>query len=122
MGLCIVNGKRYEIPDGCNVSINGNKVMVNGEVVTDCKDIVAKNISIVIEGKVNNVSSTSGNISVHSNVDGNVTTTSGDISVCGSVGKNVTTTSGDVECGNVAGDVKTISGDIEYKKPLFRIG
>ena len=122
MGVCVVNGKRYEIPDGCNVSINGNKVMVNGEVVTDCKDIVAKNINIVIEGKVNNVSSTSANIEVKGDVDGNVTTTSGDINVRGNVGKNVTTTSGDVECGNVGGDVKTISGDIEYKKALFRLG
>lgn len=52
---------------------------------------------------------------VNGNVE-QVSTTSGDVSVSGNVGGSVSTKSGDIEInGNVGGSASTVSGDIDIK-------
>ena len=105
-----------------NVSINGNRVMVNGNLVKDFNEVKQKTIYVIVNGDVGNlevsccekvevkgtvksVKTQSGDVYVTGDVEGNLTSTSGDVE-CGNVGCNVTTTSGDVRCKNVSGNIK----------------
>ena len=68
-------------------------------------------ISIVINGDVQNLATTSGDVTVNGNVQ-NVRTGSGDVECEDAV--NVNTGSGDVHCKNITGMVSTGSGDIYH--------
>lgn len=121
-----INGKTYY---GNNISISGNKIIIDDKDVSkehDSKEITVHidgnvdNVSIEycksisINGDVGNIKTSSGDIECN-DVKGNITTTSGDIE-CGNVGGNVETTSGDVKSENINGSVRTLSGDIKHKK------
>lgn len=69
-------------------------------------------VSIEIHGNVNSLRTQMGNIKVDGDVQ-NINTTSGDVE-CHSA-YNINTTSGDVTCGSVGGDVHTVSGDINRR-------
>lgn len=134
MNTCIVNGKRYDLPDNASISVIGNDVYVNGKKFVDGKDFKEKVINITIEGNVNELEAGSSDVKVHGNtgeikcgsgdivikgdVNGNITTGSGDVT-CGNVNGNVRTGSGDVSCGDIAQDVQTNSGDVSKS---FNIG
>ena len=112
MNVCIVNGKRYNLPSG-NVNVINGKVYCNGKLITDTEDISEKNIKIVIQGNVEgDVSTDCGDIEVNGNCK-TVKSTSGDINIKGNVSGDVKSTSGDIACGEVQGDVQTVSGDIK---------
>ena len=114
MNTVTVNGKTYNLPNG-NVSVIGSTVYCNGKIVTDCDEFEAKEISIVIQGDNNTVSSDDANITVNGNAN-NVSTKSGDIWICGDA-NDVSAVSGDIEIlGTVKGNCKTISGDINEKQ------
>ena len=68
-------------------------------------------ISIEINGDVQNLATTSGDVKVNGNVQ-NIRTGSGDVECEDAV--NVNTSSGDVHCKNITGMVTTISGDIYH--------
>ena len=68
-------------------------------------------ISIEINGNVQNLATTSGDVTVNGNVQ-NVRTASGDVECEDAV--NVNTGSGDVHCKNITGMVSTGSGDIYH--------
>ena len=68
-------------------------------------------ISIEINGDVQNLATTSGDVTVNGNVQ-NVRTGSGDVECEDAV--NVNTGSGDVHCKNITGMVSTGSGDIYH--------
>lgn len=123
--MITVNGITYH---GNNVSIVNGKVIIDGKQA-DTKDdkvitiTVTGNIesleadyckSIVVNGDVNKLRTTSGDVEC-GNVTGGVQTTSGDIE-CGNIGGDVNTTSGDIKCDDVHGSVKTLSGDIKHRK------
>ena len=120
MGKVNVNGKSYDIPDGCCVTINSGGITVNGQSITEFGKIESKIVNVVVEGDVHSISTSSADITVKGNVIGNVTTASGDVTIHKDVGGSVTTASGDVECGSVHGSVTSQSGDVEYKKSLFK--
>lgn len=124
MANIIINGNSY---GGSSVVIRGNKVVVDGvDVTPDSKVIdikVVGNIDeltvdycskLMVEGNVNNVRTSSGNVECKA-VTGDITCSSGDVE-CGNVGGNISTSSGDVRCGTVAGAVRTMSGDIKNAK------
>ena len=68
-------------------------------------------ISIEINGNVQNLATTSGDVTVNGNIQ-NLSTASGDVKCNDAV--NVSTSSGDVHCKNITGMVTTISGDIYH--------
>jgi RecJ-like exonuclease len=102
MGSIRINGIDYS---GDNISIRGNKVVVNGIDVTPD----AKEISIVVEGNISEIKVDSCNeFRVVGDV-GRIKTMSGDVDVEGNVTGDVETMSGDVSCLSVGGNVKTMS-------------
>lgn len=110
MNVVVVNGKKYAT-NGGSISVIGNKVYCDGELLSDCDEFKEKVINIVVNGNVDGyVKTTSGNIKLQGSV-GEIETTSGDVDIVGNVG-NVKTVSGDVKAKKILGNVKTVSGDI----------
>ena len=115
MNRVVVNGKSYNLPNGGSVSVIGNVVYCNGKIVTDCDEFKEKEISIVVQGDNNTVSSDVANITVNGNAN-NVSTKSGDIEINGNANE-VSTLSGDIEVtGSINGNCKSVSGDIKAKQ------
>ena len=108
----IVNGKKYTLPGG-NVSVIGNKVYCNGKLVEDCNEIKEKNITVVVNGNIDKVSSDVANIVVNGNAN-YVETDTGDIKIAGDVSGNVSSDTGDIRCGNIGGNAETSTGDISH--------
>jgi hypothetical protein len=101
----VINGVEYI---GDNISINGNKVVIDGQ--TQQSTLVGP-ISIVVEGDVGSLTTTSGDVTC-GNV-GMLNTTSGDVDVTGHISGNINTTSGDIRVGgDIHGNINTISGDV----------
>jgi len=107
-GQIIINGNSYV---GNNVTIKGNKVIIDGK---DCTPD-SKDISIKIEGNINEIS-----VDYCDSFDmvgdaNKVTTTNGNIQITGAVSGDVTTTNGNISCAEVKGSVKTHNGNIKHK-------
>lgn len=99
--------------DGNNVVIDGNKVIINGKLVSDLNNVEDKEIYLIFEGNVGNVSvDRCSSIEIKGNAK-SIRTASGDVKVDGIVEGDLTTTSGDVKCSVAHGNISTISGDIE---------
>lgn len=110
MNVVVVNGKKYTTTGG-SISVIGNKVYCDGELLSDCDEFKEKVINITVNGNVDGyVKTTSGNIKLQGSV-GEIETTSGDVDIVGNVG-NVKTVSGNVKAKKILGNVKTVSGDI----------
>ncbi|MDY4281347.1 MAG: heme utilization protein [[Pasteurella] mairii] len=91
------------------VSIQGPKLIVDGQVITL---EAAPLLHIEIFGNVNHIDAGNvADIAVIGNVE-HVETVSGDVSIQGNVSGNVKTTSGDVQAQWIQGAVNTVSGDI----------
>ena len=117
MNAVTVNGKTYNLPNG-NVSVIGNIVYCNGKIVTDCDEFDAKEITIIVQGDNNTVSSDGADITVNGNAN-NVSTKSGDVKISGNANE-VSTVSGDIEVmGSIHGNCKTVSGDIKPRIKLL---
>lgn len=86
-GNVAIDGKSFT---GRNVVINGDQVIVDGEVQSG--SLVGK-ITVTVHGDVEQLTTTYGDV--------NATTVS-----------NIKTVSGDVDCPKILGEVNTISGDI----------
>jgi hypothetical protein len=127
----IINGVSFG--NGENVVIRNGKVIVDGYDRTP----EGKTINIFIEGdvnklevdacdkiyingNVNELDNTSGDVTVNE-IRGNVSTTSGNVKCEGNCGGSVNTTSGNVKANEIKGSVKTMSGDIKtLKEPKDR--
>ena len=115
MNIVTVNGRTYNLPNNGNVSVIGTIVYFNGKPVVDCEDFEEKEITIVVNGDNNTVTSDCGNIKVNGNA-GNVSTKSGDIEISGNANE-ASTVSGDIDVmGSIHGNCKTVSGDIKARK------
>jgi hypothetical protein len=125
-----INGITYKSTNG-SICVSGDKIIIDGKVVTPGLEIESKIININIEGNVEmididycqkisvngnvkTVRTTNGNVECK-DVTGNIQTTNGDVE-CGTVGGDIQTMSGDVKCGPISGSVKTMSGDIKNSK------
>lgn len=108
--MITINGKKYS---GNNISINNNKVVIDGKTINEN----SKEIYIYVDG---NIESLSSDIVSQLIVDGDVntlTTTNGDCVVLGDVTNNIKTTNGTVKIsGSVGGNVKTTNGNVKYNK------
>ena len=124
MSSIIINGKSYI---GGSVSVSKNKITIDGTDVTPDTKVVNITVNgdvdkvsadycekIIVNGNVNSVTTTSGDIECK-DVSGHIKVTSGDIE-CSNVGGSIQTVSGDVKAENVSGNVTTLSGDIKYRK------
>lgn len=101
-----INGVTYS---GNNISINADKVVVDGETKIELKE---KNITINILSAVEELQANCKSIVAWSGSSiGSIRTVSGDVS-CGDVSGSINTISGDVKCKKINGSVNTISGDI----------
>ena len=120
-----INGVSYK---GGNISIIGNKVIIDGKDQTpDSKEIkievngdieelsVDYASEISIKGNVDNVRTSSGDVTINGVVKNNIQTSSGDVEIDGDVTGGINTSSGDVKCGKVSGNVRTMSGDIKHR-------
>lgn len=108
-GKVVINAKVIET-NGKSLSIDGNgNVIIGGNIVNTIED---KKIEVLITGDVENLQTTSGNISVDGNVSKNVKTVSGNVRVSGEISGDVQTVSGDIKSEKILGSVKTVSGDI----------
>jgi hypothetical protein len=93
---------------GRNVSIVGNKVVVDG--IEQTGELVGP-VSVTVNGNAESIETGSGSVDIAGSA-GRVKTMSGDVH-CGNVNGDVGTMSGDVTCGAITGSVKTMSGDIK---------
>jgi hypothetical protein len=102
-----------------NNSYVGNSITItNGKVIIDGKDVTpeSKNITISVEGNVDNLNvDACDKVTVSGNAT-KVKTMSGDVEIHGYVTGDVKTMSGDVDCGNIGGSVSTMSGDVKHKR------
>lgn len=110
--IVIVNGKRYQCDSG-NITVVNNKVYCNGKLVSDTNsEFAEKEIHITIEGNVNDISVTAGNVSVKGTAD-SVSAKSGDVYIGMDVLGECKTVSGDITVqGNVYNGCNTVSGNI----------
>lgn len=112
MNTVNVNGKTYNAPDGCSVSVINNKVYFNGKLAEDFNDWKEKNIEIKVEGNCKEVKVDAGNINIKGNVEGNVNTDAGNISIEGDVIGNVTADCGNISANHISGNATTDCGNI----------
>lgn len=110
MNRIVING--VTISAGRNITITGNRVLVDGADVTPD----AKVVTIEVAGNVEKIEADCcERISVTGDA-GIVKTQSGNVDVHGGVSGSVQTMSGDVECGGaIGGGVSTMSGDIRHR-------
>jgi len=108
MGVVIINGQKIT---GKNISVVGNKVIVDGQDITPD----SKTINISVQGNVTELKvDVCDKIEITGDVY-SVKTQSGDVYVTGHVTGHIQTMSGDVKCGDVKGNISTMSGDIIQK-------
>ena len=112
MNTVNVNGKNYEVPNGCNVSVINGKVYFNGKLSDYFKNYNDKKIEIIIVGDCEEVKVDAGNVTVKGNVKGNVNVDAGNISVEGDIRGNVTADCGNISANYIAGNVSTDCGNI----------
>ena len=103
MNTCVINGKRYDLPENASVSVNNGKVYVNGKPFVDSKDFKEKTINITIEGNVGSIEATTGSVLVKGNSE-TIKTGSGNVTV-----------NGDVRCNAIYGNANTVSGDVSNR-------
>lgn len=106
-GRIVIDGREFR---GKNLSIVGNKVIVDG--VEQDGELVG-DVKIDIHGDVDRIDAGIGSVTVSGNC-GTISTMSGNVE-CGNVSGMVKTMSGDVTCGDVSGGVSTMSGNIRHK-------
>ena len=106
--MITINGNKYS---GNSIVVSNNKVIINGKDVTpDSKNIEIKVDGDIDELKVDNCN----NIEVNGNVN-NIKSTNGDIDVNGNVNGSITTVNGDVDCHNIGGSVSSVNGDVKHR-------
>jgi hypothetical protein len=104
-----INGKTFH---GNSVVVNNGRIIVDGKPVDDNDIVQSKNISIVVEGDINEIKAdVVDTITVHGSAK-TIKTTNGDVEIGGDVSGDIDTTNGNIKCGNVGGSVKTLNGNI----------
>lgn len=112
-GSVTINGVTIKSSNGGSVRVEGNDIYVDGESINLSDFGDTRTFNIVIEGSVESVSNTSGDVTIMGDA-GKVKTMSGDANISGDVTGDVGTMSGDVQVkGSINGSVKTMSGDIK---------
>lgn len=97
-----VNGKNYEVPDGCSVNIVDDNIFVNGQTISVGPGLDLKAPKIEIIGNIGTLQVKRGDVSVKGNTE--EIDAGGNVTVSGEV-KGEIDAGGNVTCGNVTGDV-----------------
>lgn len=121
MSTVNVNGKTYEFPNGCSVSVKNGKVYFEGKLADDFKNLKDKKIEIIVCGNCKEVKADAGNITVKGNVEGNVVSDAGNISIEGDVRGNVTAECGNISAYHISGNVSTDCGNIGHNSIFSKI-
>lgn len=121
MSTVNINGKNYEVPNGCSVSVINNKVYFNGKLAEDFNDWKEKKIEITIVGDCEEIKVDAGNVTVKGSVKGNVNADAGNISVEGDIRGNVTADCGNISANYIAGNVSTDCGNIGKNSVFSKI-
>lgn len=108
--MAIVIGSK--VYSGNNITISNNEVYIDGKKVSTDDE---KNITIEVNGNVNEIKVDSCQRVTVNGDAGFVKTLSGDID-CRNVEGGVQTVSGNVSCGDIGGSVSTVSGNVKHKK------
>lgn len=108
MNTVIVNGKKYELPNG-DVSVINGVVYCNGKQISDTD--TAKEVKIVINGDVSSFKCYEGNTTVNGKVN-SIETDTGNVTVNGNVEGDITVDTGNIKCGNIGGSATTDCGNI----------
>ena len=114
MNKVTVNGRTYTAPDGCSISVIGNKAYANGKLLEDFNESKEKNIEINIEGNCGDIKCDCGNITVKGN-SGNVTSDTGNIKVNGDINGYAKTDCGNIHAKTILGNAKTDVGNVNGK-------
>lgn len=125
-----INGKTYTTDGNGDLTISNNQLFIDGKLVMDDGEIqklpkieitivgdiksikVPAATYIDVTGRVGDLETTTGNVTVSENVEGDIETTSGDIKILGDVLGSCKTMSGDIEASDIGGNCKTMSGNI----------
>lgn len=103
MGIITINGTRIEVedrPGGNQISVSGDKVTVNGNVITTG---IGQRVEVNWIGPAANVTVHQGSLTVQGSISGSADV-GGSVN-CLAVGGDVDA-GGSVNCGNVTGDVE----------------
>ena len=120
MGTCMINGRVYKNFNGV-VTVENDRILVNGKPLEDWHESDEKTINITIEGNVEALDVTNCS-TININGDAKkVKTGHGDVKIGGNVGGDIKTSHGDIECGNVEGDASTGFGDIRCRNVRGRV-
>lgn len=105
-----INGKSYT---GKSVNMIDGVIYVDGVAVDGKEAKMVGPIKVEVTGNCDSVTTSSGNIAIHSGDVKEARSTSGDITVGGDVTGNASSTSGDVRIsGSLGGNASSISGDV----------
>lgn len=114
MATVTVNGQRFEVPDGANISVNNGQINVTSGDMIGNVTTYSQGTKIMIEGNPGDVRTDTASIVVKGNVKGNVN--AGTSVSCGSVGNSVSAGSSvscdDVGC-NVSAGSSVTCGNIK---------
>ena len=119
MNTININGKTYNAPDGCSVSVKNGEVYIDGKLIDDSPS--KTHIEITVIGDCKEVTTDAGNINIKGNVEGNVVSDAGNISVEGYVNGNVTIDTGNVIANHIYGSVSTDCGNIGHNSFFSKI-
>ena len=101
--------------NGNNICISNGVVTINGKKYTDLNELPDKEINIIVEGDVKELTvDTCDSIEVKGNA-GNISTHNGNVTIAQGVSGNVKTHNGNVVCGSVGGSVDTHNGNIIHR-------
>lgn len=117
MASVVINGRVFTTGTR-NISVvqNGDQIFINGELVGEDFIGSSKQVNVTVEGDVDKVETSAGDIVVNGNA-GTVKSTSGDVEVGGDVSGSVSSVSGDVDVnGHIGGSVSTVSGDVRHRR------
>ena len=117
MNTININGKTYNAPDGCSVSVVNNKVYFNGKLAEDFNDWKEKNIEIKIEGNCGEIKNDVGNVTINGNVEGNVTVNTGNVTCKNNIQGNAKTDCGKISAHHIFGNTNVDCGIIDKHKP-----
>ena len=105
-----INGITYT-GKSCKIDNDGN-IVIDGVI----KDVIkGYNVKVEINGNVNSITTSSGDIDILGSVNTSLSTSSGEIKIEKGVNGNVSSNSGDIEVNGNANNIKTTSGEIKIK-------
>lgn len=122
MNKVTINGKTYTAPDGCSVSVKGNKVYFDGKLAEDFNNWKEKNIEIKVEGNCNEVKADAANITINGNVEKDVSSDAGNITITGDVKGNVKTDCGNIKAKQIFGSASTDCGNVNGSMHMTSFG